>query len=89
MVGGATFDTIAILGADSETGELFCRSFENNGHSRDYALSVDGNVWRIEGDSERATMTFSEDGRRQDVVWEWKVDGTWLPLCDRVEIRTD
>jgi hypothetical protein len=40
---------------------------------------------------ERATITFSDDNRRQRIVWEWRQtpDGEWLPLCERVAVRTD
>ena len=39
-------------------------------------------VWSFDGEWERATMRFGEDGRRLTIDWELTKDGaTWLPLC--------
>ncbi len=88
-VDGAPFDTLSILGADDDAGHYFSRSVENHGFYRHYALRADGVTWTLTGETERATTTFSDDNRKQTVVWEWKVDGKWLPLCDRTATRQD
>jgi hypothetical protein len=88
-VGGAVFDTLSVMGVDPATGEYFVRGFENHGFYRHYRAAREGRVWTLAGDAERATITFSEDGRTQAVAWEWKPDGEWLPLCDRVATRVD
>jgi len=87
--GGQVFDTISVMGVDPATGRYFSRSFENHGFSRDYDVTVDGNRWHISGPHERATITFSDDGRTQTHSWEWKPDAEWLPLCDRTAHRVD
>lgn len=87
--GGTVFDTLSIMGVDPATGRCFARTFENHGFYRDYTLSHEGDVWTLDGETERATITFSSDRRRQDIVWEWRPHGAWLPLCDRVATRTD
>jgi len=87
IIGGQQFDTIGILGVDETTGRYFAHCFENHGFERRYELKPDGRVWTMTGEFERAAITFSEDGRRQDIVWEWKPGRTWLPLCDRVATR--
>lgn len=88
-VDGSPFDTLSVLGVDADTGAYFARSFENHGFYRHYSLSVDGDRWTLTGETERATMTFSDRNRKQDIVWEWKVAGKWLPLCDRIAVRQD
>lgn len=88
-VGGGPFDTLFVLGVDNDRGECFARTFENHGFARHYALKADGYTWTLTGQTERASITFSEDNRKQLVVWEWQVDGKWLPLCDRTAIRQD
>jgi len=88
-VGGAVFDTLSVMGVDPETGECFARGFENHGFQRLYRVARQGNVWTLTGETERATITFSDDGRTQTIAWEWKPDGEWLPLCDRVATRID
>jgi hypothetical protein len=86
-VDGDPFDTLAIIGFDPETGGYFVHNFENHGFYRHYDLAVDAAKWMLSGDTERATITFSDDNRRQDIVWEYKPDGEWLPLCDRVATK--
>ena len=56
---------------------------------RDYALSVDGRTWLLDGETERARTVFNADGKTQTITWEWLRDGKWLPLCDRVASRVD
>lgn len=83
------FDTLGIYGWDAEAGRYFARTFENHGFCRDYTVTVDGDTWTFTGEHERATHTFSEDGRTQTIAWEWRPDDEWLPLCDRVARRVD
>jgi len=86
-VGGHPFDTLAILGVDARTGRHFLRSIENHGFYRHYDLTVDGRVWAVSGERERARIELSADGRTQTIAWEWKPRERWLPLCDRVATR--
>lgn len=87
--GGEVFDTLSVLGVDSQTGTYFARSFENHGFYRHYDVSVEDNVWTFSGENERARIKFSEDNRTQLIVWEWKPNCQWLPLCDRTATRLD
>lgn len=82
------FDTLSIMGVDKE-GRYFTRSFENHGFYRHYEVVVDGRVWTLTGESERARIEFSTDGKTQTITWEWRPQGPWLPLCDRVAVRQD
>jgi hypothetical protein len=88
-VGGKPFDTLSVLGVDARTGRHFARSFENHGFYRHYDVTVDARVWTLAGDSERARIEFSADGRTQTITWEWRHADRWLPLCDRVAQRED
>ena len=86
---GAPFDTLSVMGVEEDENGYFARSFENHGFFRHYAVSVDGAKWTLTGDTERATTIFSNGNRKQVIVWEWKVDGKWLPLCERTAVRQD
>jgi hypothetical protein len=86
--GGIVFDTISIIGVDERTGKYFAHCFENHGHYRRYDVENNGRLWTFAGESERATITFSADGMTQNIVWEWRPKMMWLPLCDRVAVRT-
>lgn len=83
------FNTLSVLGWDIEAERYFARTIENHGFARDYTMTVDGHVWTLTGEHERASFTFSEDGRTQDVSWQWKPASEWLPLCDRTASRID
>lgn len=89
LIDGRPFDTLSILGVDSKTGRYFARSFENHGFYRHYDMTVDGQVWTLSGEHERARIEFSADGRTQTVTWEWRPHDQWLPLCDRIAHRED
>ena len=65
-----------------DTRAAECRSDGSDG--------ADGGLtWRLSGASERATYRFVDDGRNQEISWEWRPDGEWLPLCDRTARRID
>ena len=87
VVGGKPFETVGVFGVDAETGGYFTHTFENHGFYRHYAVSVDGRVWTVAGEKERARIEFSPDGMTQTIAWEWRPKKRWLPLCDRVARR--
>lgn len=87
-IAGSRFDTFSLLGV-SDDGTYFSRSIENHGYYRDYKVTREGSIWRFEGSTERASVTFEDEGRRQVWKWEWKPGETWLPLCDRVAEKVD
>ena len=83
------FDTRSFLGWDPDRETYFSWSIENHGYNREYLLTCDGDTWTFTGDQERATITFSDDGRTQTHHWEFRPDGAWITLCDRVAHRVD
>ena len=83
------FDTLSVMGWDAEAERYFARTIENHGFARDYTMTAEGRTWILTGDHERATHRFSEDGRTQEISWEWKPGRDWLPLCDRTAYRVD
>ena len=77
------------LAFDAGRGTHTCRLIDNLGYDRIYDLSVNGQVWTFRGERERATYTFSEDGRGIDIRWERSADGaSFLPLCELRATRT-
>ena len=81
------FDTMSFLGWDPDRSTYFSWSIENHGFAREYLVSVDGDTWTFTGDQERATVTFSDEGRTQTHHWEFRPNGEWITLCDRVATR--
>jgi len=81
------FDTLSLMGWDADAGRYFARTIENHGFARDYTMTIDGHTWTLSGEHERSTSRFSEDGRTQEISWEWKPADHWLPLCDRTAQR--
>jgi hypothetical protein len=88
-IAGKPFDTLSVMGVDAKTGRHFARTFENHGFYRHYDVVVEGQIWTLTGETERARIQFSEGGRTQTITWEWKPANQWLPLCDRVARRED
>ena len=80
IIGANPFDTLSVMGVDAKTGRYFARSFENHGFYRHYDVAVDGRVWTLTGETERARTEFSADGRTQTISWEWRPQDRWLPL---------
>ena len=89
QVDGGPFDTLSLFGMDARSGCGFVHSFENHGFERRYVLARAGRVWTLSGDTERARIELSADGRTQNIHWEWRPEDGWLPLCDRVAVRVD
>ena len=88
-IAGSRFDTLSILGVDPETGAYFARSFENRGFYPLYQIERVGNVWTLAGDTERARVGFEDNGRTQNIAWEWRRSDGWLPPCDHIPARVD
>lgn len=88
MTGASPFDTLSVMGVDATTGRYFARCFENHGFFRHYDVSVDGLVWTLTGERERARIDFSPDGQSQTITWEWRPKDRWLSLCDRIARRS-
>ena len=84
---GGPFDTLSVMGWDDDAGRYFARTFENHGFYRHYEVTVEGNVWKIKGKTERARIEFSADRKRQTIAWEWRPKKSWLALCDRVATK--
>ncbi len=89
LVNGAIFDTLSVLGVETDNAKYFARTFENHGFYRHYDLSVDHRTWVLKGKTERALTVFSADGQTQTISWEWLQNGKWLPLCDRIASRVE
>jgi hypothetical protein len=87
-IAGDRFDTLSVMGVD-EDGSYFARSFENHGFYRHYRVERDGDRWTLSGNTERATITFMDEGKTQVLVWEWKRGEAWLPLCDRTASKIE
>jgi hypothetical protein len=87
-VGRQPFRGTEILGHDEDLG-FFAELFDDQGHHRTYRVAHEGSIWTFSEPATRAAITVAPDGERLDIVWQWKNGGTeWLPLCDRVALRT-
>ncbi len=90
QMGKHEFKGAEVMGYDEADGGYFTRMFDNAGHHPDYAGGVDGNVWSFTEAQTRATVTVQDGGDKMTFNWEWKNGGSkWLPLCDRVAVRTE
>jgi hypothetical protein len=88
-IAGATDSKgLGIINFDPATGTYMTRAYVHRGFIRDYVTRVEGNVWTLTGENERARIEFTDSGNTQRINWEWRPDGdVWLPLCDRIATK--
>jgi len=76
--------SLAIVGADPETGAYTQHYYDTRGVARLYAMSLAGGVWTLTRESadftplafqQRFTGTFSADGNTISGAWEKRLDG--------------
>ena len=77
-------DSLAIVGADLETGAYTQHYYDSRGVARLYAMTLAGGVWTLTRESadltpldfrQRFTGTFSEDGNTITGAWEKAFSG--------------
>ena len=84
-----SFQGAEIMGDDEAEGRYFTRMFDSAGHHPNYCANANGDIWKFTKAQSRATVTVAEGGDKMTVNREWKNGGKkWLPLCDRVALRT-
>ena len=89
QIGTRKFKGVEIMGYDAAVSGYFKRMFDNAGHHLVYRAGVSSRVWSLAEAQTRATVTVQDGGNRMTFKWEWKNGGRkWLPLCDRVAVRT-
>jgi len=82
-LGESDYRGTGYLSWDETRGTHTCRLIDNLGYDRLYKLTANGRVWTFNGERERATYAFSEDGRSIDIRWEASDDGVnFKPLYD-------
>jgi hypothetical protein len=82
-IGGEPVQALEIIGWDSERESYFMRSFDSQGNTGEMRARVDdAGTWRFEGDAERFTGTFGEDGGTLSGRWERREGDGWLPWMD-------
>ena len=83
-VGESEFNGMEIIGYDIPSRKYISKFFDNAGNAPTYQVTVRENVWMYNGEFQRATFEFSDDGNTIITHWDWKKTdgGKWLPLCD-------
>jgi hypothetical protein len=64
-----------IIGFDEATGRYRAHFFDSFGNVTVHDLTVEGEVWKYQGDTTRSTVTFGDGGRIQTVLHERPDDG--------------
>lgn len=83
-VGKSEFNGMEVIGYDFASQTYFSHFFDNAGNAPTYQVTVRKNVWTYNGELQRATFEFSDDGNTMTTHWDWKKAEVenWLPLCD-------
>ena len=69
---------IEIIGYDTEANAYFTQSYDSHGNTAKYQAYFSGNVWSIDGQSERFRGGFNDDGKVLSGDWEMLKDGSWI-----------
>jgi hypothetical protein len=71
---------IEIIGFDAARRQLYSRSFDSTGESKEYDVQLDNDQWTIVGSTERFSGVFIDDGRVLTGTWEQATGrGGWKP----------
>lgn len=81
-IGGEPVRALEIIGWDAERGDYFMRSFDSQGNAGVMHAGVRDGTWTFQGDAERFTGGFGEDGGTLSGRWERREGGRWLPWMD-------
>ena len=82
-IGDEKMKVIEMIGYDASSRMYSTRSFDSQGNTGTYQLTVRDGIWTFTGETERATVAVSGDGRTMTANWERSADGsTWLPWMD-------
>lgn len=90
-VGKSIFNGMEVIGYDTESRSYFSRFFDNAGNAPSYQVTVCENVWTYNGELQRATFEFSDDGKTMKTHWDWKKADSenWQPLCDLTATKSE
>ena len=90
-VGDSEFNGMEVISYDFASQTYLSRFFDNAGNAPTYQVTVRENVWTYNGEFQRATFEFSDDGNTVKTHWDWKkTDGeNWLPLCDLIASKSE
>ena len=83
-VGKSEFKGMEIIGYNIPSQKYISKFFDNAGSAPTYQVTVRKNVWTYNGELQRATFEFSDDGKTMKTHWDWRKSKgeNWLPLCD-------
>ena len=74
---------LEVIGYDAATGTYPMRSFDSQGNTGTHTARMQDGTWTFQGESERFTGRFSDDGNTITGLWEQSADGvTWTPWMD-------
>jgi Protein of unknown function (DUF1579) len=81
---GAEFTkVIEIIGYDAEHNNYTTAAYDSQGNSGNYTATLKNGVWKFDGESERATAIFNEDGNEIKIHWEQLTEEkNWMPWMD-------
>ena len=79
-MGDARLRSLEIIALDPVGSGYVTRSYDPDGSFSDFTAALDGKSWRITGEVQRFSGSFSDDGNTLSGRWEQQADGQWSPL---------
>ena len=74
--------SMEVLGYDRDSKRYLSRSYDDQGESGVYEVSLKGRRWKIVGDVVRFDGRFSQSTDVLEGLWEIKDGATWCPWID-------
>lgn len=89
-IGDGTHKGLTVMGYDAANQRYFANVFDSLGYARRYAVQVQGSVWTVAGERERARMEFNDRGDVLSADWDVSGDGIdWRHLCHLRSVRQE
>jgi len=86
--GDAVARSMEVMGYDREARKYLARSYDDQGVSEVFDLTLRGNAWKIVGSTLRFAGKFGADGDRLTGLWEMKSKKSgWLPWIELDLVR--
>jgi hypothetical protein len=86
--GASPTRSMEVIGYDRTARKYFARSYDDQGASENFEVTLRGKTWRIVGDSVRFSGKFNADDSRLTGLWEMKgKKAGWQPWIRLMLVR--
>jgi hypothetical protein len=81
-IGAERVEVFEVIGRDAAGEGWFMHAYDSRGSAGTMRATLSGETWTFQGDGERFTGGFGEDGRVLSGTWELRQGAEWVPWMD-------